>query len=198
MTNRYKLLSGDSISAIEMQQQLMAAAKRLASQSSISLPEEELWTIEQWDKACADMTQDPALLKDRVDWVVKKQVLERKQEKLGCSWQDKYLQTYERLWDLIDDNKGIGIRLRQNQFSKWMPPESLIEQRMSQAPTTTRAHLRHQFINAFSRNTDASVNWDFVKYDQETLKLDQYCTQDPRVDRLIKSNRPSKSSESAA
>jgi len=184
LKKRYNLRSEGAMTAIQVQQQLVRAAGRLASR--VSLPEEELWTLDQWGKACSDIQQDPELLRDRADWVIKKLLLERAHERFHLDWKSPEMRGIDRRWDKIDTN-GAGLAMRQNSLSKWMPSESLINERMTTPPQTTRARVRGKYISAFSGQNDiAAANWDILRYNDEVIKLDPYLLHHEEVERLIR------------
>jgi proteasome accessory factor A len=181
---QYKLKSGDLTTAAEVQHQLMTLSKRLAKE--VTLPEEELWVLEEWEKACADIMQDPRLLADRADWVPKRAMLERYRERHGLAWTSNKLREKDRKWDNIGPH-GIGMKMREGRWSKWMPPEELISERESRPAETTRAHLRGKFVAAFSGHPDAKTDWEYVAFKDKTYMVrDPTATHDERVETLIK------------
>jgi proteasome accessory factor A len=180
---RYELKNGGALTAAKTQQRLMKAAGMLATR--VSLPEEELWTLDQWDKACADIQQDPLLLCDRSDWVIKKILLERARDRQGYAWNSAYMRGIDRQWDRLDSH-GAGIAFRETSLSKWMPDESLIAERVHNPPLSTRAKIRGDFIATFSGQQKISADWSSLRYDKETIHIkDPYATYHARVDELI-------------
>jgi proteasome accessory factor A len=166
---RHRLVNGTSVTAIETQKMLITAAKRLANQNSFSLPEEELWTIEQWEKACCDLEQDPELLSDRVDWVARRRMLDKISTRKGISWDSDAMHSYDISWDQIDENTGLGMIARDRFFSKWMPSEQLITQRKSTAPDTTRARQRGKIIKTVEATDIRGIDWNKVALTGQTI-----------------------------
>lgn len=186
MTDRYKLQRGASVDALDINQQLVTAVQQLAKE--VSLPDEELWSLEEWDKACAILRQDPRLYKHRIDWVMKQHLLEQQHERHGYAWTDPKMSGLDLLWGEISP-RGIGLKLRETSFSDDMPDASLLKERFDNAPSTTRANIRGKFVKAFSGQTDrASADWMWVEHDPTPrIELsDPHDNYDERVEDLLR------------
>lgn len=171
VSERFRLISGRSVTALDVQRTLVTYARKMADFSEVQLTEEELWTIEEWERAVADMQQNPNLTIDRVDWVMRRAVLDRQHERNGYSWDSQILRYKDRQFSEVAFD-GIAMALREKRWATYMPPESLIQQRMTQAPNGTRARLRQQFIEGVQGLPDtATVSWSFVKLKQDKINL---------------------------
>jgi proteasome accessory factor A len=181
----YPLKWGRALGATAIQRELQSAAHRLANE--IILPDEELWALAEWDKACADLQQNPRLLINRADWAAKQSVLQRQAAKRGAAWTTPIMQGIDRQWDTIDRG-GFGQKLRETAWADWMPPADLIKQRMDSPPATTRAAIRSAFISHFAQDDSAMVDWALLRRgNTQTIRLtDPYATRHPAVDELIR------------
>jgi proteasome accessory factor A len=173
LQNRYQLKSGESLTAIEVQKQLLARYQKLDKQ--LSLPDEEQRTIDELDRVLYDLEKDPARLVNRADWVGKYKALERYRDRHGCGWDSQELRNKDGQWDVIDE-KGLGMKMRETVWAEWMPPESLIKERMTTPPATTRAALRGAFITAFANKLDTGVDWEYCRAANHTVTI-----KDPRA-----------------
>jgi proteasome accessory factor A len=173
--------------ALEVQKKFVQMSKKL------SLTEEQEWTVDEWEHICYDLGNNLAVAGNRVEWILQRRILERYQEKHAYVWTDLAMRQQDRRFCRIGDN-SIGLSLRETAWSEWMPPESLIQERRTEAPQTTRAAIRSKFIKAFSRlngygSGEVAVDWKEVKYNGASIKLaDPYATADERVDELIASH----------
>ncbi len=77
------LRSGGSVTAIEVQQQYLLHASRYSDASDV---------LRAWDDSLNRLRNDWRLVADRLDWAVKRQVLERYLESMGGDWESA------RLW----------------------------------------------------------------------------------------------------
>jgi len=191
LEERYHIRVGRTpkvVSVIDAQREQLKLIKRYAKQ--ISIDDEASWTIEQWDKALADLEQDPMLLADRVDWVAKLLMIRRLQEKTGYDLSHPKLRGIDILWGELSKN-GIGLKLRQQEWAQWMPSD--IKERKEAPPQTTRAKMRGAFVLAYGSNeklqpdnTNAKVDWKTCTYNTRTIKIDVPSqTQSDAIDALI-------------
>jgi len=160
-------LAGDSSgrrqefnTALEIQKRLVASARTL------SLTTDQEWVVDQWDKVCADLSKDITLTMDRVEWVLRKHMLEKYRNKHGLQNDSLLMRNRDRQWDKIDPRVSIGLKLRESIWSKWMPSEELIELRRTTAPETTRAQIRSRFIKAFSGLHPLIADWVVLKCEE--------------------------------
>lgn len=171
LTERFRLLSGRPVTALDVQRTLATYARKMADFSEVKLTDEELWTIDEWERAIADMEQNPDLTIDRVDWVMRRAVLARQHERKGYAWDSQILRYKDRQFSEVAFD-GIAMALREKRWSTYMPPESLINERRVNAPKETRATLRQQFIEGVKDFSNAAtVSWSFVKLKQDKINL---------------------------
>lgn len=194
-----ELRNGGMVLPSGVQRFLMKACKQLARE--VILPEEEMWTLQEWDKATADLQQNYRLLEDRADWPMKLAILERQRDNHGWSWNSDKMHGIDRKWDEISPN-GIGIKLRQTLWSRHMPSKQLLQERMQQVspPEGTRSRIIGAFVDEFHREPESAVavNWDSVKYSSTTIKLGNPSINfDTRVNQLIKEHQAKRRKKAA-
>ena len=168
LTTVFPLENGSrALSAIEVQQELVNAARKMSS--DVELSHEEQWTIDEWDKALSDLAQSPKLTFDRVEWVARLATLNSIHEKQGLGWGSERMRYKDRQFSDITIN-GIALALRESEkaWAKYMPSEDLIKRRVHDAPTETRANIRGAFIKNMPQNNPGgvSVNWHRIMHHQ--------------------------------
>lgn len=178
--------------ALEMQQRLVKNAKYL------DLSAEQMWTLSEWEQVLYDLQSNPLTAGNRVEWILRRRMLERYQEKSGHSWVSEEIRKKDRQWDRIGPD-SIGMRLRQTEWAQWMPDENFIQERKTTAPDTTRAAIRSKFIKAFChlnsiKNKDnqpaLAVDWASVSYKQRNIKIaNPYATHSDELDELIRNSQ---------
>ena len=183
LKKRYELLSGRSISALDIHQVLVNQVYKLSKETALSSDEE--WTLEEWSRAISDMKQNPALTITRVEWAARRKFLERYQNKHGVAWDSEKLRYVDIQFSEIALS-GIAKRLRETIWADYMPPESLINERVTHAPDTTRAHVRSEFIKiARQHRYGITATWERVRVDTEVFNLlDPYVSTHPELERL--------------
>lgn len=166
-----QLKNGRTMSALQIQKHIMLHAKLLSNQ--ISLKEEEQWTLDEWERAIHDLEKDPLMAADRVEWVMRKRILSRIQDRHGWSWDSQQLRYKDRQFSEVTD-LGMATALRETIWADFMPSESLIRERVKEAPRTTRASIRAAFIKEAQSFRDKSlvrVGWSEVRYGDSRLAL---------------------------
>ncbi len=184
----YKLTNGDSITALDVQERLAQYARKMANSETVSLDTEEMWALDEWERAISDMKQEPRLTIDRVDWVMRREILKRQKERHGWAWNSQQLRYKDRQFsDVAID--GIAVALRETVWADHMPPEELIKKRMRQAPETTRASVRGKFVRGIGKLTvHAGVGWSSVSYNGKNVALpDPYQMSSRKVSELLRS-----------
>lgn len=172
--------------ALEMQQKLVKSAMYL------DLSPEQEWIVGEWDRVCFDLQNNPLTAGDHVEWLLRRRMLERYQENSGLAWNSEQMRSRDRQCDRIGPD-SIGLKLRETAWSQWMPAQSLIDERKTASPTTTRAAIRSKFIKAFHLQNHLSSNvvsadWSSVKYIRRINIADPYSTKSNAVDKLIASH----------
>lgn len=192
LTQKFTLKSGAVMTALDIQEYLCNAVKQRSD--SLVRNWEDAWTIEEWERACADARQNPALLENRTDWMIRKKILDRYQQTTGYDWDSAEMRMKDRDFCRISPFSS-GIQLRDRLWSEWMPDPALIKSRHFDAPTTTRAQVRGDFIKTFGslqgkqKQHNARVFWANVQlgYEAEIKLTDPYAAAHPEVTRMIES-----------
>ena len=126
------------------------------------------------------------LAADRVEWILKLNMLEKFRDRHGFSWASPKMRTMDRLFDDTGP-KGIGMKHRQGVWSKWMPPEKLIVERMSAPSQTARGKIRGEYVVAFAGIEDVGANWGGVSYLGTRYPMgDPHATSNEKIAELIK------------
>lgn len=166
-----KLGSGQSIRPLEIQQELLQAA--IALDRRIDFPAEDKQVLVDWQLACDDLETDYRRLRDRADWVAKYLLLDKYRAKHDYNWSDQAMRDADLKWDSFG-SFGIGLKLRDGLWQKYMPSEQLIAERSVLPPATTRANLRGRFVKHFANRPkiNAVVSWNHLLIQGSDWKVD--------------------------
>src|SRR5580698_1194979 len=104
--------------------------------------------MEAWERALSTIEQDVMTLRERVDWVAKKYMLDTYLHQKACSWENLSNDTLDTLHarDLLyHDISSDGL------FNRFFHPDTLvtaeeIEHAKRNPPQYTRAHVRGEAI----------------------------------------------------
>ena len=155
----FKLKDGRKISAIELQREYLAlAAQHLAGRDS-----ETDWVLLEWESVLDGLEQDPMELRDRLDWVAKKWMLETFISEEGVSWDDPWLQSLDLEYHNIDSEAGLYYGLEAQGLMRRVVTDEQIEAAIHHPPPDTRAYFRGKSLDRFRADVK-SVQWDSITF----------------------------------
>lgn len=189
-TRPVALATGRELSALQLQQEFLAKAQRFATHRGLTT--EETRALEMWEYALTVIEKDPLDLNREVDWVIKYRVLEQYRQKHDFSLGDARVGLMDLAYHDISPKRSLSHKLMARGLMERMTTDTAVSRAMTQAPTTTRAHLRGEFIRrAKAAQRDYTVDWVHLKLNDQgqrtVLCKDPFLAQDERVDRLIAS-----------
>ena len=196
LRSRARLISGAQYSALEIQQAIFEKAKGFvhAGRADGIVPRAReilaLWE----DTLCRLEAGDLGGLTSRLDWVLKRRILERAMETHpGLGWDSPELKHLDHLYSSLDD--GLYWLHEPGLVEKVVSDEA-IEHFVHSPPNDTRAWLRAHILSRAPESID-SMDWDFIRIrfrsgqtlfsSFKTLEMDPLLTQqecEPLVDRL--------------
>ncbi|MDU6479434.1 MAG: proteasome accessory factor PafA2 family protein [Corynebacterium kroppenstedtii] len=129
-----------------------------------------------------------------IDWVIKKNIIDRYQDKFGWDLTHPKLQQIDYAYHDIRPGRGIFRTLEERgRVSRWLDgADSPITDAADTPPQTTRAKMRGDFLCVAQENdADVSVDWTRLKINRpephDIALLDPFAAHDSRVDDMISS-----------
>jgi proteasome accessory factor A len=185
-----KLKDGRSISALQMQIEYLEYASRYVN--TVAGDEASRHVLARWADVIAKLESDPMQLDRELDWVIKRQWIERYMTRQRLSWRDPKVSLLDLQYHDIRPDRGIYYKLVAREEVDRITDDETIEQAKHVPPDTTRARLRGEFIRqANLKGKDYRVDWVYLKLndpERETILCkDPFQSHDERVERLIRS-----------
>lgn len=193
------LRSGQTSCALEIQQ----AFANKAQQWLHERPEEQHGTpnadmqrvVDLWKKVLTAIDSgDTSSIAADIDWVIKKNIIDRYQDKFGWDLTHPKLQQIDYAYHDIRPGKGIFRTLEERgRVSRWLDgADSPITDAADTPPQTTRAKMRGDFLRVAQENdADVSVDWTRMKINRpephDIALLDPFAAHDSRADDMISS-----------
>lgn len=184
------LRRGATKTALEIQRIYAEAARWWLAQRPEPSPELER-VLELWNRVldCFDTGNfDP--VSTEIDWVIKRNLIERYQRRLGCALDHPRLAQIDLAYHDISPQRGLAHMLqRKGLITRWTT-DSAIKSAAHTAPATTRAHLRGRFLqSAYDRQAQIAVDWMRLKVSRPEPKVVElgcpFSSTNPEVDILI-------------
>ncbi len=137
-----QLQSGKTVSAIDIQEEFLAAAKQHYQKQD----EETDWVLEQWESVLRDLRGDYAKLVGRVDWASKLWLLESFRETEQLNWQDPMLKSLDLEYHNLNPTKGLYYGLMEEGRVPRLTTDKAIALASDHPPRNTRAFGRGELI----------------------------------------------------
>lgn len=191
--HKVALTNGRSVSAVQMQTELLEIVTKYAERTGLTKQERYAWALELWARALhAVETEQLHLIDTEIDWVMKWSMLQRYAAKHDLSMNDDRMQQLDLAWHDINPDRGLFNIVERRGGSKRLCTPSQVHTALTEPPQTTRAKLRGDFVRVAQQNRrDFSVDWVHLKLNdaaQRTVLLkDPFAAEDSRVDELLAS-----------
>ena len=161
------LAAGGTVTALEVQQRTLDAAKRwLEQRPDEGTPNEEMArVVDLWARVLdAIATQDFSGVDTEIDWVIKRKLLTQFKDRLGCGWDHPKLAQIDLTYHDINPERGLFYLLeRKGLAARWIE-DAAIEEAVAKPPATTRAAIRGEFLSAVrERGLAHNVDWVHLK-----------------------------------
>jgi proteasome accessory factor A len=184
-----RLANGRETSALDIQKEYLSRAIRYRDQRGLS--ELENKALGMWQHCLEAIEKDPLTLDRECDWVIKHKLVEGYRARHGLALGHPKISLLDLQYHDVSVSRGIYYRLEAAGAVERTVTDEAITAAISDAPATTRARLRGEFIRrAKERRRDFTVDWVHLKLNdqQRTVLLkDPFKAHDDRVERLIES-----------
>ncbi len=183
-----RLANGRELSALDIQWEYLDRAIRHARNPGF--PPEMEQAVSMWEHLLTQLERDPMGLDREVDWVIKRRLLDRFQERHQTTLSDPRLAMIDLSYHDVNPERGLYHLLERRGLVERVVTDEQIKNAMDNPPETTRARLRGAFIKAAKeRKRDFTVDWVHLKLNDQAQRTvlckDPFAFEDDRVDKLI-------------
>ncbi|NYI41572.1 Pup--protein ligase [Demequina lutea] len=185
-----ELADGRHMTAADLQESCLEAVRDHLD-GVIERTDEVDAILDLWERGVgAVRTQDASGVDTEIEWAIKRRLIERYRDRLGCALDDPRLARLEMAYHDVSPSRGVFNRLQADGLVKRVVSEQDILNAQTQPPATTRAALRGRFVTAaLASGHDYTVDWVHLKIsgtDPRTVLLkDPFRNVDERVDVLL-------------
>jgi len=137
-----QLQSGKTVSAIDIQEQFLAAAQAHCRGQD----EETDWVLEQWESVLQDLRGDYTTLVGKVDWASKLWLLESFRDAERLEWHDPMLKSLDLEYHNLNQAKGLYYGLLEEGRVPRLTTDKAIALATNHPPRNTRAFGRGELI----------------------------------------------------
>jgi proteasome accessory factor A len=159
----HRLAGGKKMTAVQIQREFASRASEYIGRFKNDLEKKDI--VGKWHQVLDALEKDPMQLKDRIDWVTKKWLLERNMTKKGLSWEDARVRRMDIQYHDIRRDKGLYYILeKEGLVERILSGDDEIEKFIGGSPTDTRAYFRSQCLSRYGGNI-SHANWDVLTFD---------------------------------
>ncbi|BCA56092.1 Pup--protein ligase [Nitrospira sp. KM1] len=137
-----RLMSGTTISAIDVQERFLEAAKA----HCMGQDEETDWVLQQWEVVLQDLRGSYDRLVGRIDWASKLWLLESFREAEQLEWNDPMLKSLDLEYHNLNPGKGLYYGLLEEGRVPRLTTDKAIALAMNHPPRNTRAFGRGELV----------------------------------------------------
>ncbi|MCP5027163.1 MAG: proteasome accessory factor PafA2 [Actinomycetia bacterium] len=156
------LADGSTITALEIQWDLFAQARKYADDGGLECVGEESGAevMRRWEQVLTALESDPMSLADQLDWVAKYRVINGYRERHDLAWDDPRLAAMDLQYHDIRPGRSLFERLGVERIAD---PAAAVAA-MTTPPPDTRAYFRGRALSQFAPDIVAA-NWDSIVFD---------------------------------
>jgi proteasome accessory factor A len=178
------------MTALEIQEEIFERVALFASRRDV--PPDQLEALRLWGETLEALRRDPLSLGDRLDWVIKYQLMEQLRARHNVTLADPRIGVIDLLYHDTDPDRGLFHRLVAKGNLVTMVRHEQIQSARTVPPQTTRARMRGAFVKrAKEQRRDFTVDWVHLKLNDQTqrtiLLKDPFKSEDDRFERLLAS-----------
>src|SRR6195952_365569 len=186
-----RLAGGRQASALDIQREYYSRAVEHLQTREPNAQIEQV--VDLWGRQLdAVESQDFAKVDTEIDWVIKKKLFERYQNRYDMELSDPKIAQLDLAYHDIKRGRGVFDLLQRKGLAARITTDEEIDAAVDTLPQTTRAKLRGEFISAAqSAGRDFTVDWVHLKLNDQAQRTvlckDPFRSVDERVKRLIAS-----------
>jgi proteasome accessory factor A len=160
---------GRRLTAVELQAEYLEMA--LAHFSSRSIDPITKDVLVKWEHALECLRRDPMELDTKVDWVMKKAMIEGFMERKSLDWSSPQVEMLDLQYHDLRPDKGLYYLLERQGRADRIVSDEEITAAIHQPPTDTRAYFRGECLKKYG-SAVFGVNWDSISFgvDGEPIK----------------------------
>ncbi|WP_199233312.1 Pup--protein ligase [Rhodococcus sp. SMB37] len=193
MTGRrpVRLAGGRQASALDIQREYHARAVEYLRHREPDAHVAQV--VDLWGRVLdAVESQDFAKVDTEVDWVIKRKLFQRYQDRYDMELSDPKIAQLDLAYHDIKRGRGVFDLLQRKGLATRLTTDESVDRAVETPPQTTRAKLRGDFIAAAQEaGRDFTVDWVHLKLNDQAQRTvlckDPFRSVDERVDRLIAS-----------
>src|SRR5437588_4660067 len=157
-----ELADGRSMTALEMQWELLDLARKYAEDRGLEAVDDEVGrdVLDRWEATLSALEVDPMALVRQLDWVAKYQLLDAYRSRHSLQWDDPKLAAMDLQYHDVRPAKSLFARLD----TEHIVDSAATDAAITEPPKDTRAYFRGKCLQRWATSI-AAANWDSLVFD---------------------------------
>jgi proteasome accessory factor A len=157
-----ELADGRSMTALEMQWELLDLAKKYAEDRGLEAVDDEVGrdVLDRWESTLSSLEVDPTSLVRQLDWVAKHQLIDAYRSRHSLEWDDPKLAAMDLQYHDVRPAKSLFARLD----TEHVVSSEAVDAAITEPPEDTRAYFRGKCLQRWAGSI-AAANWDSLVFD---------------------------------
>ena len=177
LSRALRAADGSTITALEIQWEIFAAARRYAKERGLDVIGDEAvgeMVLDRWEGVLHGLETDPSTLVQQIDWVAKRNLIEAYRDRHGCNWDDHRLAALDLQYHDLRPERSLFARLSMERLVS----DEAVAEAVTEPPKRTRAWFRGRCLARWP-NAVVTANWDSLVFDLGTDPLRRVPMMDP-------------------
>ena len=166
LDTRMSLMSGRKLTAVELQLEFLARARRFEASGGFDATVMDAGEIlALWEDTLVKLkARDFAALRGRIDWVLKRALLEKAlMDQPDWEWDAPELTYLDQIYSSLDPADSLFFPLLEARCIDWLGDAAEVERFASEPPEDTRAWTRAMLLRAAPRDQLKRIDWDHLE-----------------------------------
>ena len=156
-----ELANGRKLTGVQLQREYLEMALKYDTSREVGPWAADI--LEKWGEVLDALQRDPLELADRIDWVIKRVMIERFMERKGLDWADPQVQMLDLQYHDLRPDKGLYYLLEKQGRVERIVTDAEITRAITEPPEDTRAYFRGHCLKRFGDEV-FGVNWDSISF----------------------------------
>jgi proteasome accessory factor PafA2 len=176
LANELTMDDGSTRTALQIQSDFLEMA--LAYTSSRSLDPVQKDVLQKWQHVIEALGRDPMELDTKIDWVIKKRLIESFMKRKNLEWGDPRVNMLDLQYHDSRPDKGLYYLLERQGKADRIVSDEEIQHAVYNPPRDTRAFFRGECLRRYPGEV-FGVNWDSISFGLEDESIKRIMMAEP-------------------
>ena len=174
--HEFALDDGKRRNAVDTQADYLEMALAYTAEQSLDPITKDV--LVKWEHAIDALRRDPMELSEKIDWVMKKAMIERFMERKSLDWNSPQVEMLDLQYHDLRPEKGLYYLLERQGRAERIVADDEILAAVHTPPADTRAYFRGECLKKYGAAV-FGVNWDSISFGVESEPIKRILMAEP-------------------